>query len=168
MKILLSFPVLGLILFSSFANALEGKLTLSQIYDLKNPYAEKALTEQEPIEGSDSYIQLRALDDRFEKCQKSGMIVYIASASHMAAFAKAGFPMTEAEGVESMAMSAGLDFPFDMEDISYNVGKRVDKLAIETGVKYPGSSDGHLENIASIFWEKCINLPIDLFEKNWR
>lgn len=147
--------------------ALDAKLSLSEIYELKNPYELKLASSSELSENSKEFIRLNAQSDRFENCKGHGMIAFIALANHMAVMEKAGQPETKSEAMKYMADQLGLEYPFDISEIESDSAKRIEKLAIETGVEHPGSGDSHLENIASIFWDKCLRIPISVFESDW-
>jgi len=156
----------SLFVLSSYSNA-SGKSTLSAIYDLKNPHKKSLSNNSKLVEGSSEFIRLNSLSDRFEYCQTSGMIVFIAFANHIAVVKQAGFPETKFEAMHYMAKKRNLEYPFDAEEISGVSESRVEKLAIEMGWKYPGSSSEHLNNIAPLFWSECLKLPIAFFEEEW-
>lgn len=153
-----------ILLFASQAYAAGKKLTLTQIHNLKNSYQEKLDTAEQDESNSKDYIHTMALSDRFENCQGYGMDTFILLAYHIAIVRDAGQPETKSESMQYMAGQLALEYPFDAEEINSSAANRVSKLAIETAVDHPGSDDAHLENIASIFWEKCLNLPISIFE----
>ncbi len=153
--------------FASYSSASE-RLTLSAIYNLKNPYREKTDNNPELVYGSAEFIRFNGLFDRFEYCQTDGMIIFIAFANHIAVMKQAGTPETKFEAMKYMAKYRNLEYPFDAEEIAGSSERSVQKLAIEMGWEHPGSSDAHLESIASIYWEKCLQLPISIFEAEWK
>jgi len=166
MKLALFISILTLVLISPFAIGSDKALTYTEIYDLKNPYTTKS-TDESLLRGSEEYIRVNAMNDRFEQCQGYGMIAFVGLAHHMGVMAEAGYPQTKFEGMKYMADSNGLSYPFDAEEISSSTMNRVIKLAIEIGSDHPGSADEHIERIASIFWNKCLSLPITFFEEVW-
>ncbi len=152
---------------SIFSNASE-RLTLSAIYKLKNPYHTKIVNIPEEAHGSTEYIHLNGQSDRFEYCQTDGMIIFIAFANHIEVMKQAGAPETKFEAMKYMAKYRDLEFPFNAQEIADSSERSVQKLAIEMGWEHPGSSDEHLESIASIYWNKCLQLPISIFEAEWK
>ncbi len=153
--------------FNICSNASE-RLTLSAIYKLKNPYQKEIVNIPEEAHGSAEYIHLNGQSDRFEYCQTDGMVIFIAFANHIEVMKQAGDPETKFEAMKYMAKKRNLEYPFDAEEISGSSERSVQKLAIEMGWEHPGSSDEHLESIASIYWDKCLQLPISIFEAEWK
>lgn len=164
-KLLYSLPII-LFALPLYSNASEG-LTLSAIYDLKNPYKEK-FNDPDFVEDSKEFIRFNALSDRFEYCQHDGMTTLLAFANHITVMKDAGSPETKFDAMKYAANQRNLEYPFDAEEIAGSSRYSVEKFALEMGWENPGSSDAHLESIASIFWEKCLQLPISIFEADWQ
>ena len=155
--------VLTTLIFALSASA----LTQTEIRHLKNPYFEQAKNNSELVDGSSEYLRFNGLYDRFELCKGTGMIVFIGLANHVAVMKAVGEPETSVESMQYMARKRGLTYPFNAKEIAETSERSVEKLAIEMGWKYPGSSDAHLEKIAPIYWDECLKLPITVFEAEW-
>jgi len=157
--------IIVLITFSFVVSA--SNLTKTEIRHLKNPYLEQMRNSSKLVDGSSEYLRVNALYDRFELCRGTGMLVFIGLANHVAVMKAVGESETREDSMQYMARKRGLTYPFDAREIAESSEKRVEKLAIEMGWKYPGSSDAHLSKIASIYWNECLKLPITIFEAEW-
>jgi hypothetical protein len=67
-----------------------------------------------------------------------------------------------------MAKRTNLDYPFNSQQIAESANNTIERLAIELGSSHPGNSDQHFDRVATIFWNKCLHLPIEPFEAEWR
>ena len=139
--------------------AAKGSLTLVEIRHLKNPYLARANEDSAPI-------NIIAKSDRFGFC-KGGLTSFIGTAGYVAMHREEGVSKTKPETMKYMTEHRGLRYPFDAEQIADYPSYYVDKFGLEEGWKHPGRGDSFNDEQGPIFWEKCLKLPIEIFEAEY-
>ncbi len=140
--------------------AAPAKLNYEALRKLNNPYFAKA-RDSNLKQGTEKYISVMALEQRFNLCKQSGLLHFIAMANHVPIATEAG--LSKNKIFSRRAKLLGLDYPFTSTDLSPE--EHIFQLALKLGWDNQGQNP---DKIASEFWGVCTTLPISIFEDYWR
>lgn len=145
---------------SSVSFAEPAKLNYEALRKLNNPYFSKA-RDPNLKQGTEKYISIKALEQRFYLCKHTGLLHFIAMANHAPIATEAG--LSKKRILSRRARLLGMDYPFASTDLSLE--EHVSQLALKLGWDKQGQDP---DKIASEFWGACTTLPISIFEDYWR
>lgn len=136
------------------------KLNYEALRKLNNPYFAKA-RDSALKQGTEEYISVKALEQRFDLCKQPGLLHFIAMANHAPIATEAGLSKKKIFSRRSKLL--GIDYPFASTDLSPE--EHISQLALKLGWNNQGQNP---DKIASEFWGVCTMLPISIFENYWR
>ncbi len=140
-------------------------MSMTKLQLKKSPYFGKT---EGLVFGSEDFVRQSALEDRFRHCQRNLTTTLGVFFGEVTPVEQFGSSNTKFEAIKYYANMQSLEYPWDEKQFIENSSKRVVKLAIEMSWKLQGTSDTSFDRAVPIYWEKCLQLPIEYFEAEWQ